>query len=94
MNTRPSAIFLIHQIMKDVYKFLSLHGVKNTTKIAVGVIENRHFPKDIDKLLKESKALANLALEDDTLKVVINNNLFLMIAHSIIRSFFIFSIIF
>lgn len=65
MNTRPNAIFLVHQIMKDINKFLSLHGVKNTTKISVGIIENRFFPKDIDKILKEAKHLANVALEDE-----------------------------
>lgn len=65
MNGRPAGIFLVHQIIKDINKFLELHGVINTTKIGIGIIENRFFPKDITKLLKESKHLANICIEDD-----------------------------
>lgn len=65
MNNRPSGIFLVHQIIKDVNKFLGLHGVLATTKFGIGIIENRFFPKDMTKLLKESKHLSHICIEDN-----------------------------
>lgn len=61
---QEEAIALEKSIADAVKRFLILNSYSSQIKFAFSIVENKHFPKDADKLIAQAEKLSLIAAED------------------------------
>ncbi len=67
VSSRPAEMVFIRKLLNDMKLYLSIQGVANVISIGAGLVENKYFPNDFDKILDESRRVANASIDNNEL---------------------------
>jgi len=67
LTSHSSVMLFVHSLANDINRFLSLNSLVDQIGVSVGIVENKFFPNEAEKLLRQSLVVASYGQEDSEL---------------------------